>query len=438
MTPERWQKINPTFEEALDLPETTRAEFLDRACAGDADLRRRVLAMLAADARENQLLDRPVHEIAQPLLSDFSSMHSSGPLSGPLTGPLTSQRMIGSYRLLREIGRGGMGKIYLAQDERLGRQVALKLLPRRLTGDADRIARFQREARAASALSHPNILTIYDFGEESGEHYIAAEYIEGQTLREMIGRPNPDFIRALDMVIQIAAALRAAHRAGVIHRDIKPENVMVRPDGYIKVLDFGLAKLTDPETTADQSPQDSRPDAFETLVGFETRPGMVLGTASYMSPEQVRGQKLDARTDLFSLGVVLYELVTGHRPFDGASRIHTLMAITDHDPPPLANHLPHAPTALQQVVSHALARDLAQRYASAEEMIQDLRQCRQTLKTGTSGPTHAPAPGLHFTTAAWEPGRASGETPAQPTADPLTRNTGQITPARPWWKRFLP
>jgi serine/threonine protein kinase len=366
MTPERWQQINQVFDEALAQPAAERAAFLTRACAGDAKLRRRVEAMLAADAQTDLLLDRPAQAAAAELFSaETSATQESEILSG---------HTIGSYRLLHEIGRGGMGKVYLARDERLDRRLALKLLPARLTGDASRVARFQREARAASALNHPNILTIYDFGQDANRHYIASEYVEGQTLRDLLNEGNLTPMQALDVAAQVASALAAAHQAGIVHRDIKPENVMLRPDGYVKVLDFGLAKLTEVRSSTDDAATLASGDS-----GFETRTGMVLGTVSYMSPEQASGQKVDARTDLFSLGVVLYEMVTGHRPFEGRTRNHLLVAILDAEPPPLSSYLA-APPQLESIINRALRKDREQRYQTAKDLLADLSKLKQDLE----------------------------------------------------------
>ncbi|MGE0128010.1 MAG: protein kinase [Blastocatellales bacterium] len=375
MTPERWRQINQVFNEALALPAAERAAFLAHACAGDDEVRRRVEAMLAADAQDDLLVDRPVHEAAAGLIShaDFAAMES-----GTFIG-----RKIGSYRLLQEIGRGGMGKVYLARDERLDRQVALKLLPASLTGDAGRVARFQREARAASALNHPNILTIYDFGQESGEHYIASEFVEGRMLRSLIGSPELTLNQTLDIIIQVVGALDAAHRARIIHRDIKPENIMLRPDGYVKVLDFGLAKLTETESPTGSSRDTAETKASDNASGFETQTGFVLGTVNYMSPEQARGQKTDNRTDIFSLGVVFYELITGERPFRGRTRNHVLVEILDNDPPPLnllAEKEDSNAAELQRIISRALAKPPDERYQSAAEMLDDLKRLKQELE----------------------------------------------------------
>ena len=246
MNPEQWQAIHDLFETALARPVEERAAFLAQACKGDEEMRRRVEAMLAADSRNDLLMDRPAYKditILAPLPPSDDSESFSG-------------EMIGVYRLIKKLGHGGMGTVYLVDDTRLGRQAALKLLPTHLVNNPERVRRFQREARTASALNHPNIITIYDFGQEGGRDYIVTEYVEGRTLREYVGKPDLTLKQILDVVIQVASALEAAHAAGIVHRDIKPENIMLRPDGYVKVLDFGLAKLTEQESGSDETKAD--------------------------------------------------------------------------------------------------------------------------------------------------------------------------------------
>ncbi|HXG64515.1 MAG TPA: serine/threonine-protein kinase, partial [Blastocatellia bacterium] len=248
MNPEQWRKIRELFEAALERPVDERAAFLARACAGDEETQRRVEAMLIADARDDLLMDRPVYRAASALVPSLLSSADSQVFSGEI---------IGVYQLIRELGRGGMGTVYLAYDTRLGRQAALKLLPSRLINDPERVHRLQREARAASALNHPNIITIYDFGQENGRDYIVSEFVEGRTLRDYVGNPGLTLNQILDVAMQVARALEAAHAAGIVHRDIKPENIMLRPDGYAKVLDFGLAKLTESESGDDEATTDA-------------------------------------------------------------------------------------------------------------------------------------------------------------------------------------
>src|SRR5215216_2396206 len=370
MNPEQWRKIHELFEAALERPADERAAFLARACAGDEETQRRVEAMLAADARDDLLMDRPAYQAASALATSMTGADDSQTFSG---------EMVGAYRLMRELGHGGMGTVYLAYDTRLGRQAALKLLPSRLVNNPERVRRLQREARAATALNHPNIITIYDFGQENGRDYIASEFVEGCTLRDYVGNPGLTLNQILDVAIQVAGALEAAHAAGIIHRDIKPENIMLRPDGYAKVLDFGLAKLTEPESGGDEA----QTSALGLTSDFETRTGMVLGTVNYMSPEQARGQKVDGRSDLFSLGVVLYELITGHRPFGGKTWNHTLVAITDAEPAPIERYAKGVFAALQKVMSRVLAKDREERYQTARELLADLEKLQDELPSDT-------------------------------------------------------
>jgi hypothetical protein len=279
---------------------------------------------------------------------------------------------ISHYQILDKLGAGGMGEVYLAEDTRLRRKVALKLLPAEFTRDAGRVRRFEQEARAASALNHPNIITIFEIGAENGAHFIATEFIDGQTLRQRL-EEKLTINAALDIAIQIASALAAAHEAGIVHRDIKPENVMVRRDGIVKVLDFGLAKLTE-----------QRPDAVDseapTIAKVNTDPGTVMGTASYMSPEQARGQEVDARSDIFSLGVALYEMLAGRAPFSGLNAIEVLGAILNQEPAPLRQHAPDAPMELQRMVGKALRKDREQRYQHVKDLLIDLKDLKQEIE----------------------------------------------------------
>ena len=368
MNPEQWRKINELFEAALERPVDERAAFLAHACAGDDEMHRRLEAMLAADARDDLLIDSPAYRILNAPLPSMLGPDDSQSFSG---------EMIGAYQLTRELGRGGMGTVYLAYDTRLGRPAAVKLLPSRLSNNPERVYRFQREARAASALNHPNIITIYDFGNENGRDYIASEFVEGRTLRHFVGSQDLTLNQILDVIIQVTSALEAAHAAGIVHRDIKPENIMLRPDGYAKVLDFGLAKLTEPES--DEKEGKRKGDTSGIRTDFETRAGILIGTANYMSPEQVRGQKVDGRSDLFSLGVVLYELITGHQPFGGETWHHTMVAITDLEPPPIARYVQGPLPALQNIISRVLAKNCEQRYQTARALLADLETLQSEL-----------------------------------------------------------
>src|SRR5437762_4956127 len=360
MKPERWQQVNDLFQSAAERAPEERAAFLDEGCHGDEGLRREVESLLASYERAENFIESPAFEVTPELLTNDRA--------GDLVGQL-----IGHYRIESLLGVGGMGEVYLARDERLGRKVALKFLPERLTADETQLSRFKTEARSASALNHPNILTVYEIGAEGNRLFIAAEFIEGITLRASLarGRINPN--AALEIAVQVAAALAAAHEAGVVHRDIKPENIMLRPDGYAKVLDFGIAKLTEQRPASDDG-------TVETTATLQTRPGLVLGTARYMSPEQARGQKVDARSDLWSLGVVLYEMVGGGPPLRGETPSDCIASILTTEPPPLSGVLPDVPLELESILQKALRKNSGERYQTIKEMLADLRILKGKLE----------------------------------------------------------
>jgi eukaryotic-like serine/threonine-protein kinase len=366
MNAERWQQVNDLFQSAAERAPEERASFLDEGCHGDEGLRREVESLLASYERAENFIESPAFEVAPELLTNDRP--------GALVGEL-----IGHYRIESLIGVGGMGEVYLARDERLGRKVALKLLPERLTVDETQLSRFKTEARSASALNHPNILTVYEIGAEGDRQFIATEFIEGMTLRASIacGRMNPQ--AALEIAVQVASALAAAHEAGVVHRDIKPENIMLRPDGYAKVLDFGIAKLTEQRPASDHY-------EVETTTVLQTRPGLVLGTARYMSPEQARGQKVDARSDIWSLGVVLYEMVGGIPPFSGETSSDCIASILKTEPPPLSGVLSDVPLKLESILQKALRKNSDERYQTIKETLADLRNLKGELEAEGSSP----------------------------------------------------
>jgi eukaryotic-like serine/threonine-protein kinase len=282
---------------------------------------------------------------------------------------------ISHYRILEKLGAGGMGKVYLAEDMKLGRKVALKILGEEYTTNRDRLNRFEQEAFAASALNHPNILTIHEVGNEDGRHFIATEYIDGKTLRrKMVGSPL-EVHEILDISVQVASALEEAHAAGIIHRDIKPENIMIRRNGYVKVLDFGLAKLT--EGSIARSPSDGE---ASTRALVHTDAGVVIGTSHYMSPEQTRGKLVDARSDIWSLGVVMFEMVAGRLPFDGETSTDVIVAITQKEAPPLARFAPDVPAELDWIITKALRKDRDERYQTVKELLTDLRRLKQKIE----------------------------------------------------------
>ncbi|HEY5837710.1 MAG TPA: protein kinase, partial [Pyrinomonadaceae bacterium] len=282
---------------------------------------------------------------------------------------------IGRYEIRSKLGQGGMGEVYLAEDTRLRRNVALKILPVDVATDRVRMERFVQEAKAASALNHPNIITIYEIDQTESGHFIAIEYIDGQTLRQRAANSSMTVGDVLDIAIQATSALAEAHEAGIVHRDIKPDNIMIRRDGIVKVLDFGLAKLSEqpsPVYVDSEAP---------TSINIKTEPGVVMGTAVYMSPEQARGVPVDARSDIFSLGIVLYEIIAGRLPFKGSDRVEVLMAILgDAQPPPLARYAPEAPDELQRIVAKALAKPREDRYQSTNDLLTDLRNLKKRLE----------------------------------------------------------
>jgi serine/threonine protein kinase len=286
--------------------------------------------------------------------------------------PLGPGSRLDAYEIVRPLGSGGMGEVWLATEVRLGRKVALKVLPPDLTQDPLRVQRFEQEARAASALNHPNVCTIHALGQTSeGQRYIAMEYVEGETLRQRLSTTRLTIRESLDIAIQVAAALSAAHSAAIVHRDIKPENVMLRPDGFVKVLDFGLAKL------APAPPIAGAADVTDTAL--KTDAGIVVGTVAYMSPEQARGQGVDARTDIWSSGVMLYEMVAGRSPFAASSGTDVLAAILDRDPAPLARFDPDIPGELQRIVTKCLRKERALRYQTVQDLLLDLQALRDDL-----------------------------------------------------------
>lgn len=360
MTPERWQRLKEVFETALERAPKERLAFLDQACDGDESLRTELQSLLASYEQGQSFMESPAVAVAAESLA--------GPQGESLVG-----QTIGHYQVTREIGSGGMGEVYLAQDTRLGRLVALKLLPTDLSKDEDRLRRFEQEARTASALNHPNVCVIYEVGEtEDDGHYIAMEYIAGVTLRQHMTEARLKLGEVLDVAVQIASGLAAAHEVGIVHRDIKPENIMLRRDGYVKVLDFGLAKLS-------VKPLPCTDSAAPMVSREATDPGVIIGTVQYMSPEQARGKEVDARSDIFSLGVVMYELVAGRTPFEGETSTDVLAAILDREPMPLARFSPDVPTELQRIAMKCLRKDGDDRYQTMKGLLADLRELREEL-----------------------------------------------------------
>src|SRR5438552_7505289 len=361
MTPARFQAIEEIFLGALEQEPDQVSAFLDTACGRDAVLRREVEVLLASDQRAGRFIERSTVGLATKIIQKGQGDSLVG-------------QTIGHYKISESIGTGGMGEVYLATDIVAGRKAALKLLPLRFTGDTERLKRFQQEAHAVVGLNHPNILTVYEIGEDHSIHYIASELIEGETLRQRLTRGPMQLSEAVDVAIQVASALAAAHHAGIVHRDIKPDNIMLRADGYVKVLDFGIAKL------AESAFAEATADGAGSMTLADTSLGSILGTVRYMSPEQACGEHVDQSTDIWSLGVVLYEMLTGQTPFTGDTPNDVMFSILEKEPKPLTRYVTHAPTELQQIVSKTLRKDRAQRYHSAHELLQALKDPRRKLE----------------------------------------------------------
>ncbi|HXI90157.1 MAG TPA: protein kinase [Blastocatellia bacterium] len=355
MTPERWQKIESLLHDALERAPAERAAFLDQACLGDEDIHREVKSLLASSDQADEFLKSPAFEDAAQLVGDTRNNSMLG-------------QRLGFYQILSLLGAGGMGEVYLAEDRRLGRKVALKVLPAFFTRNEERVQRFKQEARAASALNHPNVATIYEIGETDKTIYIAMEYVEGLTLAAKINERQLETAQIIEIAAQVADALDAAHTRGTTHRDIKPENIMVSERGSAKVLDFGLAKIRAARSDAPTS---------EMAMMKQTAPGIVMGTLQYMSPEQALGKEVDHRTDIFSLGVVMYEMVTGGLPFSGDTATETMGRITHAQPQKISGLNHDVPGELERIIRKCLEKDIERRYQTARELLIDLKNLKR-------------------------------------------------------------
>jgi len=361
LSPEKWQEAKELFYGALRLKPAEREQFLNESCKGDDDLRREIESLLSSSESAGSFMQNPaLNEIA----GAFATNKEKIPIN----------QSLGHYRILNLLGQGGMGEVYLAEDTRLERKVALKILPSAFAQDVGRMRRFVQEAKAASALNHPNILTIYETGEFENTKYIVSEYVEGETVSERLRREPLNLKVTLDIAIQIASALQAAHEASIVHRDIKPDNVMIRPDGFVKLLDFGIAKLTEKQVDVNFEAEAA------TIPKANTMPGTIFGSVNYMSPEQARGTTVDSRTDIFSFGLVLYEMLAGKRAFEGDNAIEVISHILQTEPVPLVRLNPDLPHEIERIVGKALRKDCEERYQTAKDLLIDLRDAREELQ----------------------------------------------------------
>jgi serine/threonine protein kinase/TolB-like protein len=374
----RWQQVEGLFLAAVELPPGDRAAFLDEHCEGDPELRAEIESLVQSADMAPEFLDRPILDSVKKIAEEPPST-------------LAAHTRVAEYEIMSLLGAGGMGQVYLARDARLRRQVAVKILSPQLTRNDQALRRFEHEAQSASALNHPNILTIFEFGESNGIHFMVSELVEGQTLRERLAAGTISVPEALDIASQVAGALCVAHEAGIIHRDIKPENIIIRPDGLVKLLDFGIAKLAENHVL--------HPTAGSAL----TIAGLVMGTLKYMSPEQARGITIDRRTDIYSLGAVLYEMLAGREPFQGATTSDLIAEILKSDPPPLEGPAPNVYPELQSILGKAMCKDRSARYQTIGELSRDLLRLKRDIEfqahedsgsgvAGSSGRRQIPSP----------------------------------------------
>jgi serine/threonine protein kinase/tetratricopeptide (TPR) repeat protein len=361
MADEKWQKVREIFDSALRHKPDERRRFVNEVCGDDKTLLAEVESLLSSHDSAESFMETPaVAEVAHMIEIEIKKLEAG--------------KRFGYYEIINQIGVGGMGEVYLARDKKLDRKVAIKILNEEFSEDQSHLQRFVSEAKAASALNHPNILTIYEFGEAEDARFIVSEYIEGKTLREIIRESTLTLPQILDISIQITGALSAAHKAHLVHRDIKPENIMIRPDGYVKVLDFGLAKLVEQKNKSLLSLEE--PTVRQNL----TAKGVIVGTVNYMSPEQAKGEWVDGRTDIFSLGVLIYEMLAGKPPFEGGNAIETIGSILNKEPVPLSRQTPEVPHEIERIINKALRKDREMRYQTARDLLIDLKDVRQDLE----------------------------------------------------------
>jgi len=360
MDDDNWQKVREIFDSALRRQPVERRRFVKKACGVDKTLLAEVESLLSSLDSADSFMETPA---AAKVAGVF----------GAKTKKLEPGKCFGHYEIIEQIGAGGMGEVYVATDKKLDRKVAIKILNEKFSRDETNLNRFVSEAKAASALNHPNILTIYEFDETEDAHFIVSEYIEGLTLREVIGESTLKLSEILDISIQIASALSAAHKAHLVHRDIKPENIMVRPDGFVKVLDFGLAKLVEQKNKSILGLEES------TVQQNKTAKGVIMGTVNYMSPEQAKGERIDERTDIFSFGATFFEMITGRTPFAVDSALETLANLINSEPLPLAHFTANVPDKLQKIVSRTLRKNVDERYQTMKDLLADIKDLRENL-----------------------------------------------------------
>ena len=379
MQHERVEKVKQLLAIALARPHAEREAFLDAACANDRDLRREIDVYLhSGDKTEQFNFNSQGQNFTSAENADLPTDPSIDvPNTDPSAKPMVTVsesdeawigKEFGKFIVQKRLAEGGMGIVYLATDSQLGREVAVKILPGYFSMDRERLQRFHREARATSLLNHPNIVTVFELGQRDGCEFIVSEYVEGETLRTKMQKGPIPFVEMIKIVTQVAGALAAAHKAGIVHRDIKPENIMIRPDGYVKVLDFGLAKVTGANSKLVSG-------GGSHLTFDRTVPGMIMGTAAYMSPEQADGTDIDLRTDIWGLGVILYEMVAGKLPFEGPTASHMIVAILEHEPQPFE----HPSVELKQIIATALQKDRSLRFQTAEAMASALDELKHRL-----------------------------------------------------------
>ena len=367
MKPKRWQEISRIFNRAISLDAAARSEYVKEKCGTDDDLKAEVERLIQSHQHaegDDFMGGLAVEAVAEHFSADEETL------------ALQKDQQFGSYLILDHLGTGGMGQVYLAKDSRLDRIVALKILAADVVADKRRMQRFRREAKVASSLNQPNILTIYESGEVDTLTYIAAEYVDGETLRDHLRNKRLKLGEILDISIQMLAALDAAHEARIIHRDLKPENVMIRRrDQVVKLLDFGLAKVTEKKKSGETNSHE------ESITEFKTSPGQIMGTVNYMSPEQATAKAVDARSDIWSTGIIIYEMVAGAKPFGGTTSAHTIVQILEKEPASLAHAgAPHVPEELERIVAKSIAKNPDERYQTAKDMLIDLRNLKKRVE----------------------------------------------------------